>query len=485
MPDRSSTRLLRQRHTRRRPGIAATPSGPAASGRRRGRSLSGCRTGWPAPSRPPAPLQRWVEPARTCPRISRRAGRSRADRMPRTTGPRRTVLPGPRSEWSRARHRRVRPGDARRTRGRSVDTTWARHRAGRRDGSPRRCCRCDADSAVERRSPGRAADRSMRRRYRQGRARRRRAARPAAGCPQWSSRTTSTRGKRPARLRRRGIAGPAPEPRRRWPRGRRSTRGACTRRRGQSPGCRRCRSPLPLHCRPAGRNGGSLGPRTLEEVTACAESPELIALLADRRFAVLTGAGISTDSGIPDYRGPDSPPSNPMTIHQFTSDPVFRQRYWARNHVGWRHMDDTLPNAGHRALAALEHAGVLTGVITQNVDLLHTKAGSRNVVNLHGTYARVICLSCGHTMSRVALAEQLEALNPGFSERVEAVGGLAVAPDADAVVTDTASFRYVDCASCGGMLKPDIVYFGESVPKDVVQQSFSRVENAEALLVAG
>ena len=217
----------------------------------------------------------------------------------------------------------------------------------------------------------------------------------------------------------------------------------------------------------------------------CAESPELVALLAGRRIAVLTGAGISTDSGIPDYRGPDSPPSNPMTIRQFTSDPVFRQRYWARNHVGWRHMDDTLPNAGHRALGALEHAGVVTGVITQNVDLLHTKAGSAHVVNLHGTYAQVICLSCGHTMSRAALAERLEALNPGFIERAEAVGGLAVAPDADAVVTDTTSFRYLDCPRCGGILKPDIVYFGESVPKDIVAQAYSLVDQAEALLVAG
>jgi NAD-dependent SIR2 family protein deacetylase len=228
-----------------------------------------------------------------------------------------------------------------------------------------------------------------------------------------------------------------------------------------------------------------LGPRTLEEVTARAESPELIALLADRRFAILTGAGMSTDSGIPDYRGPDSPPSNPMTIRQFTSDPVFRQRYWARNHVGWRHMDDTRPNAGHRAVAALQRNGVVNGVITQNVDLLHTKAGSRDVINLHGTYARVICLRCGQSRSRAALAEELDALNPGFVERVEAVGGLAVAPDADAVVADTASFRYLDCASCGGMLKPDIVYFGESVPKDVVQQAFSLVADAEALLVAG
>jgi len=174
-----------------------------------------------------------------------------------------------------------------------------------------------------------------------------------------------------------------------------------------------------------------------------------------------------------------------MTIRQFTSDPAFRQRYWARNHIGWRHVDDTPPNAGHRALAALERASVVTGVITQNVDLLHTKAGSRNVINLHGTYARVICLSCDYGMSRGALAEQLEALNPGFIERAEAVGGLAVAPDADAVVADTASFRYLDCPRCGGMLKPDIVYFGESVPRDVVAQAYSLVDQAEALLVAG
>ena len=225
---------------------------------------------------------------------------------------------------------------------------------------------------------------------------------------------------------------------------------------------------------------------TLGGVTARrAESPELVALLAGRRIAVLTGAGISTDSGIPDYRGPDSPPSNPMTIRQFTSDPAFRQRYWARNHVGWRHMDDTVPNAGHRALAALERASVVAGVITQNVDLLHTKAGSRNVINLHGTYAQVICLSCGYATSRAALAEQLEALNPGFLERAEAIGGLAVAPDADAVVADTASFRCLDCPRCAGILKPDIVYFGESVPKDVVQKAYSLIDQSEALLVTG
>ncbi|AFM18168.1 NAD-dependent protein deacetylase, SIR2 family [Mycolicibacterium chubuense NBB4] len=215
------------------------------------------------------------------------------------------------------------------------------------------------------------------------------------------------------------------------------------------------------------------------------EAPELVELLRGRRVAVLTGAGMSTDSGIPDYRGPDSPPANPMTIRQFTSDRVFRQRYWARNHVGWRHMDQRRPNAGHRALAALERAGVVTGLITQNVDLLHTKAGSRAVVNLHGTYVQVVCLDCGHTMSRAELADLLEAANPGFLERAHDVGSIAVAPDADAVVGDTANFRIVDCPACGGMLKPDIVYFGENVPKPVVDLAYSLIDDADALLVAG
>jgi NAD-dependent SIR2 family protein deacetylase len=215
------------------------------------------------------------------------------------------------------------------------------------------------------------------------------------------------------------------------------------------------------------------------------EGPELLRVLAGRRVVVLTGAGMSTDSGIPDYRGPDSPPSNPMTIRQFTSDVAFRQRYWARNHVGWRHMAATMPNAGHRALAALERAEVVTGVITQNVDLLHTKAGSRTVIDLHGTYARVVCLACDFSMSRSALADELEALNPGFLERAEQVGGIAVAPDADALVSETGSFRFVDCPRCAGMLKPDIVYFGENVPRARVQQAYSLVDEADALLVAG
>ncbi|UGQ39299.1 NAD-dependent protein deacetylase [Rhodococcus aetherivorans] len=208
-------------------------------------------------------------------------------------------------------------------------------------------------------------------------------------------------------------------------------------------------------------------------------------LLDGRRLCVLTGAGISTDSGIPDYRRPGAPPRNPMTYQQFVGDPEFRRRYWARNHVGWRHMDSARPNAGHRALAALERRGTVLGVLTQNVDLLHTKAGSRRVIDLHGCYAQVRCLACDLRISRFTLAERLTAANPGFLERVRGTTGLEVAPDADAVVDDTGSFRMVDCERCGGMLKPDIVYFGESVPRERVERAFALVDEADALLVVG
>jgi NAD-dependent SIR2 family protein deacetylase len=210
---------------------------------------------------------------------------------------------------------------------------------------------------------------------------------------------------------------------------------------------------------------------------------DLCELIGNRRMVVLTGAGISTDSGIPDYRGPDSPPRTPMTYQQFVGDPEFRRRYWARNHVGWRYMDAARPNAGHRALAELERLGVVAGVITQNVDLLHTKAGSRQVIDLHGSYAQVRCLDCGTRMSRMTLADRLELINPGFA--AASVTGLEVAPDADAVVEDIEGFRMVDCAHCGGLLKPDIVYFGENVPPDRVAAAYALVDSAEVILIAG
>jgi NAD-dependent SIR2 family protein deacetylase len=212
-------------------------------------------------------------------------------------------------------------------------------------------------------------------------------------------------------------------------------------------------------------------------------------VLRGRTITALTGAGISTDSGIPDYRSPDSPPRNPMTYQQFVSDEAFRRHYWARNHVGWQHVRRTHPNEGHRVLAALEERGVVHGVITQNVDLLHEDAGSRNVIDLHGRYDRVICLQCGRVISRAHLAERLDALNPGFLDSVldggTTVADIEIAPDADAVVEQTSHFRPAPCEFCGGVLKPEIVYFGENVPRERVERAYTMVDGADALLVAG
>lgn len=208
-------------------------------------------------------------------------------------------------------------------------------------------------------------------------------------------------------------------------------------------------------------------------------------LLAGRRVTVLTGAGISTDSGIPDYRGPGATPRNPLTYQQFVGDERFRRHYWARNHVGWRHMRRTRPNPGHEAIAALERSGAVVGVITQNVDLLHQAAGSRNVIDLHGRYDRVICLTCGDVCSRAHLDARLEALNPGFASHIRTVADIEIAPDADAVIETTEHFRVAPCERCGGILKPDIVYFGENVPKARVEQAYAMVDDGAALLVAG
>jgi len=211
-------------------------------------------------------------------------------------------------------------------------------------------------------------------------------------------------------------------------------------------------------------------------------------LLAGAPFALLTGAGLSTDSGIPDYRGPDSPPRSPMTYQEFVGDAANRRRYWARNHIGWSHMRHADPNQGHYSAAELERRGYLTGLITQNVDRLHQDAGNSNVVDLHGRYDQVICLDCGRTYSRRLLAGVFEELNPGFLERAAASGLVEMAPDADATVEDQAlisSFVVAVCPACGGTLKPDFVYFGENVPKDRVERSYAMVDQAAALVVAG
>jgi NAD-dependent SIR2 family protein deacetylase len=212
-----------------------------------------------------------------------------------------------------------------------------------------------------------------------------------------------------------------------------------------------------------------------------------VEVLAGRPLVALTGAGLSTDSGIPDYRGPGSPRRTPMTYAELLSGERAQRRYWARSHVGWARMAQAAPNAGHRALAALERAGVLRGLITQNVDGLHTAAGSRAVVDLHGRIADVLCVGCGRRSSRAELQRRLSALNPGF---IEAAGAaVEAAPDGDAELAATDGFRPAHCTGCGGLLKPDVVFFGENVPRERVALAYAMVDEvgaaAGALLVAG
>ncbi|MGY0388798.1 Sir2 family NAD-dependent protein deacetylase [Nocardioides sp. WG-D5] len=199
-----------------------------------------------------------------------------------------------------------------------------------------------------------------------------------------------------------------------------------------------------------------------------------LALLQDRRLVVLTGAGVSTDSGIPDYRSPGSPSRQPMTYQQFISGPQERQRYWARSHLGWRRMGSAVPNAGHRALAAIDPELL----ITQNVDGLHEQAApelarSGRIVTLHGRVADVICLSCRTVSPRRDLQVRMEALNAGWAE---AHADVESRPDGDVALEETQDFVVPDCEICGGILKPDVVFFGENVPKDRVARCMDAVD---------
>jgi len=208
-------------------------------------------------------------------------------------------------------------------------------------------------------------------------------------------------------------------------------------------------------------------------------------LLRGRRVVALTGAGISTESGIPDYRGPGTlqRARSPMQHGEFVRDAAARRRYWARSVIGWPRVAAAEPNPAHAALVAMERSGALAGIITQNVDRLHARAGSRIVIELHGALAEVACLGCGAREARAALQARLIALNPWLD--VDAAA--AAAPDGDADLTAAAidRFRVADCGGCGGVLKPDVVFFGGSVPRDVVGAAYALVDDADALLVVG
>ncbi|GAA3867562.1 hypothetical protein GCM10022381_08820 [Leifsonia kafniensis] len=208
---------------------------------------------------------------------------------------------------------------------------------------------------------------------------------------------------------------------------------------------------------------------------------QVVELLRGRQAAVLTGAGLSTDSGIPDYRGEGSEPRTPMTFQMFLGDERARKRYWAGSHLGWKRFNSVVPNAGHRALVALEETGHINGVITQNVDGLHTEAGSRRVVELHGAMDTVICLACGQAFGRESVAERLEAANPILTTPES----VRLAPDGDADVGEIDDFVIPDCTVCGGMLKPNVVFFGEFVPTETFAEASALVGAADALIVAG
>lgn len=200
--------------------------------------------------------------------------------------------------------------------------------------------------------------------------------------------------------------------------------------------------------------------------------------------AVLTGAGMSTDSGIPDYRGSgvDRRRTPPVTYRELLRSEHARRRYWARSHIGYRHIATARPNAAHLAVTDLQRAGLVGPVVTQNVDGLHDRAGTSRLLNLHGRLDRVVCVGCGDLTSRVSLGLRLAALNPDFEARAS-----ALAPDGDADLTDAQveGFRIAGCRVCGGLLKPDVVFFGESMPRDRRDAASAAVSATPGLLVLG
>lgn len=222
-----------------------------------------------------------------------------------------------------------------------------------------------------------------------------------------------------------------------------------------------------------------------DAVPATTSLTELTRVVEAGRVLVLTGAGLSTESGIPDYRGETGTlrRHTPMTYEQFVGSLDGRRRYWARSHLGWRTITGAAPNAGHRALAAVQATGRLSGIITQNVDGLHQAAGAREVTELHGSLSRVVCLGCRATSDRIELERRLRAVNPDFTAAAGAIN-----PDGDVELAEhqVRGFRLVDCAVCGSdVLKPDVVFFGEGVPRDRVEHCYRLVDTADALLVLG
>ena len=203
--------------------------------------------------------------------------------------------------------------------------------------------------------------------------------------------------------------------------------------------------------------------------------------LAGKSILVLTGAGVSTESGIPDYRGEGKTERHPMTFDVFMGSEQARARYWARSYVGWSVIAKAKPNGSHFALAQAESLGRISHIITQNVDSLHQQAGSKKVTELHGRLDKVICMSCRGLLDRSKMDLLIEQLNPGIQKDVS----VEFTPDGDAEVEASANFTTPTCPSCTGILKPDVVFFGESVPTERVDSTMEELARVDALLVAG
>ncbi|WP_328322663.1 NAD-dependent protein deacetylase [Kribbella sp. NBC_00382] len=229
----------------------------------------------------------------------------------------------------------------------------------------------------------------------------------------------------------------------------------------------------------------SPGPDVLSLAPGTTDVAPVVDVVGGGGVVVLSGAGISTESGIPDYRGETGSlrTHTPMTYGDFVGSESGRQRYWARSHLGWRTIARADPNAGHRAVAALQAQGFVDGVITQNVDGLHGAAGARDVIELHGNLDRVICLDCRQTTPREELDRRLRAANPVFDGQATRIN-----PDGDVELPDEVvkDFHLVDCTNCGSeLLKPDVVFFGENVPKTRVERCYRLIDDARAVLVLG
>lgn len=211
---------------------------------------------------------------------------------------------------------------------------------------------------------------------------------------------------------------------------------------------------------------------------------EAIDIARGGRILAVTGAGMSTDSSLPDYRGTGSTPTTPVDVDMFTSDPVWYRWLWYRNEATWKILENCQPNDGHRALATMEASGHLLGVSTQNVDRLDARAGTRNVWELHGRYDTVECLSCGSVTSRAALSVRLRALNPDLVEETDPAH-VDITPDARRDLAEVCTFTPAYCERCGGMLKPSIVMFGEGLPESAFGPSLDMAASCNVVLVAG